>query len=99
MARTTLGAGLGLRDRPSCRFDLGGGVVLERTATVTELQPEPRSTSAARRRHARPRVGPRARPTRSSRWPGADNQVESPFNAGTYEQGYVLFSLGATYTF
>ena len=30
---------------------------------------------------------------------GELNQVQSPFNAGTYRQRYLLFSLGATYAF
>jgi long-chain fatty acid transport protein len=97
MARTTLGAGLAL-ELARLRFELGGGVVLEKDRSVPECNtsldqlgcesPDVETPQASR--DAPDPVQPLA---------GPNNQVESPFNAGTYSQGYVLLSLGVTYAF
>jgi len=97
MARTTLGAGLALR-AARLRVELGGGLVLERDRTVPECQT---SLDQLGCRSAGEQTPPEARESPDPVQPlsTADAQVESPFNAGTYSQGYVLLSVGVTYTF
>ncbi len=104
MARTTLGTGLGFETGP-WRFDLGGGVVLESNRTVPECQPTvtPEMTALG---CPNPTEGGSETPQDEREFPDpiqplgdTNNQVESPFNAGTYQQGYVLLSLGVTYMF
>lgn len=98
--RTTLGAGLGYEVGP-WRFDLGGGVVLEPSREVPVCNPD-----VSNRGCPEPVMGGDETPQDDREAPDpiqplsdANSQVESPFNGGTYEQGYVLLSLGVTYMF
>jgi long-chain fatty acid transport protein len=100
MARTTLGTGLGFETGP-WRFDLGGGVVLESKRTVPGCNPDVDNLGCPD-----PAAGGDQTPQDDRDFPDpiqplgdTNNQVESPFNAGTYEQGYILLSLGVTYMF
>ena len=100
MARTTLGLGAGF-ETGAWRFDLGGGVSLESSRTVPECNPDVDNLGCPE-----PAAGGSQTPQDERDFPDpiqpladTNNQVESPFNAGTYEQGYVLFSLGVTYMF
>jgi long-chain fatty acid transport protein len=96
-ARTTLGAGVGFQTA-RLRFDLGGGIVMEGTREVSSCQTDldnlgcddPEAETPQSERDAPDPAQPLA---------GSENQTESPFNGGTYEQGYVLLSLGVTYLF
>jgi hypothetical protein len=99
MARTTLGAGLGYEMGP-WRSNLGGGIVLESKRTApSECNPDldnlgcPTATGEedpAGRSAGSPTRSSRCRPER----PGGE-----PRHAGTYEQSYILLSLGVTYMF
>lgn len=97
MARTTLGAGFAL-DLASFRVELGGGVVIEGERTVPECNPglEKLGCGAA---DAEAPQSERDRPDPAQPLSMSDQQVESPFNGGTYQQSYVLFSLGVGYAF
>jgi hypothetical protein len=98
MARTTLGAGLGLQVGRT-RFDLGGGYVHEGERTVTNAcNPTASMAGCLGNDQDRP-VRQRTAPDPVQPGNGPLNQIESPFNAGTYEQRYVQLSLGATYQF
>lgn len=97
MARTTLGAGLAY-SLTKVRFELGGGVVLEGERTVTECNTS-LDQLGCETPEAQTPVSERESPDPIQPLSGSSNQVQSPFNAGTYSQGYVLLSLGATYTF
>jgi long-subunit fatty acid transport protein len=97
MARTTLGAGLAY-DLASLRFDLGGGVVLEQDRTVEECNTSLDQLSCRSAEEPTPHRD-RESPDPIQPLATQENQVESPFNAGTYSQGYVLLSLGVTYAF
>lgn len=95
MARTTLGAGLAY-ETSSMRFELGGGAVLEGTRdvplTCNPTAQEPGCAPGGGENDEEERTAPDpAQPLNSP-----SRQVESPFNAGTYEQGYVLVSAGVT---
>jgi len=99
-ARTTLGAGVAY-ETSSLRLELGGGVVLEGSREVADCNPTtdelgcPDPSPGGEQTPQADRV----RPDPVQPLSGANNQVESPFNAGRYEQGYILLSLGATYLF
>jgi long-chain fatty acid transport protein len=97
MARTTLAGGLAF-ETGSIRLELGGGVVLEQDRTVGECNTS-LDQLGCRDPAAETPLADRESPDPVQ--PLADKalQVESPFNAGTYSQNYVLFSLGATYAF
>ena len=97
MARTTLGGGLAFHTG-GLRFDLGGGLVLEQDRTVPECNTSLEQLGCAQPDAQTP-VGDRESPDPVQPLAMAANQVESPFNAGTYSQGYVLLSLGVTYAF
>jgi long-subunit fatty acid transport protein len=97
MARTTLGAGLAYR-LGKIRFEAGGGVVIEGERTVEDDC----NTTATQRGCQSPEETPvsgRESPDPVQPLTRSDDQLQSPFNAGTYSQGYVLLSLGATYSF
>ncbi len=97
-ARTTLGAGLAY-DLPKWRFEVSGGAILEGTRTVDHGGCNPtiddvgceldnRETDIDDRNAPDP-----AQPIGDE----ADNTVaQSPFNAGVYEQGYIVFGVGVT---
>jgi long-chain fatty acid transport protein len=97
-ARTTLGAGLAYQ-MDSLRLEAGGGVVLEGSRDVpddcnpTTMNPGCSGTGADAP------VAERERPDPAQPLLPANSQVESPFNAGHYEQGYLLLSAGVTYLF
>ena len=95
MARTTLGAGLAYQ-MAKIRLELGGGVVLESPREVDQCNPDADNLGCEESGVETP-FKDRNRPDPAQ--PLLGNPVESPFNAGRYEQGYVLLSLGATYQF
>jgi long-subunit fatty acid transport protein len=97
MARTTLGAGLAY-DMARFRIEVGGGVVLEQDRTVPECNTSLDQLGCDSPDQETP-TADRESPDPVQPLAGANNQVESPFNAGTYSQGYVLFSLGLSYAF
>jgi long-chain fatty acid transport protein len=97
-ARTTLATGLAF-ETSRFRVDVGGGVVLEGDVTVDQCLPPDGPTVDM------PGCGPggeeipfaeRDRPDPGQPLRGPQNQLESPFNAGTYESGYLLLSIGVT---
>lgn len=99
-SRITMGAGLGfLFGR--YEINVGGGLAIQPDVTVEACKP-PDGPSVED-----PGCGPNGEiPTRERESPdpqqplaGKNNQVESPFNAGTYESGYRLFSIGLTTRF
>ena len=95
--RAVFSAGLAYEIGP-WSIELGGGMVVEPDREVSECNPtvtspgcpEGSGDSSQEERTApdplQPLIGP-------------NNQVESPFNAGTYRSSYVLVSLGAGYRF
>lgn len=95
--RMTFGAGLGYAFG-DMRVDLGGGYVYEPTRTVPD-DCQPTSTSPGCGAGGEDAVVDRTRPDPVQPLNGALNQVQSPINAGTYEQHYVLLSLGFTFAF
>jgi long-chain fatty acid transport protein len=97
MARTTLGAGLAYQTA-NLRFEIGGGVVLEGDREVDECNPSLGDLGCQTPGVETPQAE-RERPDPVQPLNGANNQVESPFNAGLYQQGYVLLSAGVTYLF
>jgi long-subunit fatty acid transport protein len=97
MARTTLGAGLAYQIA-RLRFELGGGIVLESDRTVSECNPSLAELGCETEGEETPQAE-RDSPDPVQPLAGSNNQVESPFNAGKYSQGYVLFSLGVSYRF
>lgn len=96
MARTTLGAGLAL-DLARFRIELGGGVVVEQERTVEECNTDLDQLGCGSAEAQTP-VSERESPDPVQPLAG-ENQIESPFNGGIYQQSYVLFSLGVGYAF
>jgi len=94
--RTTLAAGIGFT-APHWRVDLGGGVVVEPTREVRHDCQSPdgptRAMPGCDGIEDTP-VKDRTAPDPSQPLRGTFNQLESPFNAGRYESGYVLMHLG-----
>lgn len=96
--RTTIGLGLGY-EFGRYRFDIGGGAVLEGkrvagplcnpTASDVGCTGEGQDQPQDQRQSPDPR-----QPTTSQ-----TRQVQSPYNAGVYEQSYIQFSTGITATF
>lgn len=98
MARTTLGSGLAY-DMSNMRFELGAGLVLEQDRTVADdCNPDIDNLGCGTPGVETPQ-DERDRPDPPQPLNGTGNQIESPFNAGHYEQGYVLLSAGVTYMF
>lgn len=95
MARTTLGAGVAYQ-MAKLRIEAGGGLVLESPREVDQCNPDEDNLGCETPGTETP-AADRNRPDPAQ--PLLGNPVESPFNAGRYEQGYVLLSLGATYQF
>lgn len=93
--RTTLGLGVGF-ETSSFRVDVGGGAVLEGERVVengcnpTNTEPGCSGTGEETPVDERDAPDP-AQPTANPAL-----QVQSPFNDGTYEQSYVLLSVGFT---
>jgi len=97
-ARATLTGGIAF-ETAHYRIDLGGGASLEPDITVEPCLPPDGPTVDT------PGCGPggadipfadRTQPDPGQPLRGSRNQLESPFNAGTYQSGYVLMSLGVT---
>ena len=97
MARTTLGAGLAYQ-LGRTRIEAGGGVSLEGSRDVSECNPSQGAVGCDGSGMETPQ-GDRTAPDPAQPLQGENNQTESPFNAGHYQQGYVLFSAGVTYAF
>jgi long-subunit fatty acid transport protein len=97
MARTTLGGGLAYA-LGSIRLEVGAGVVVEQDRTVAECNTSLDQLGCSSPDAQTPQAE-RESPDPVQPLTGANNQVESPFNAGTYSQSYVLLSAGATYAF
>lgn len=100
-ARTTLGLGFAY-DVGRYRFDAGGGLVLEGDVDVEPCKPpdgpdpgDPGCLAAGEETPVRERQSPDPQQPLLGKF----NQIESPFNAGTYKSGYVLFSVGMTARF
>lgn len=99
-ARTTLGLGFAY-DVGRYRFDAGGGLVLEGDVEVEPCKPPSGPTAEDPGCTAAGETPVRDRQSPDPQQPllGKFNQLESPFNAGTYASGYVLFSVGMTARF
>ncbi|HUH01220.1 MAG TPA: outer membrane protein transport protein [Kofleriaceae bacterium] len=78
------------------RVDVGGGYVLQPTRTVAECNPSVGNEGCPPGSGQDP-VAERDQPDPNQPLTGPNNSVESPFNGGTYESHYLLFSLGLTY--
>lgn len=96
--RTTLGAGLGF-EAGRWRFDLGGGVVLEPSRDVPACNPDLENLGCPTASGSETPQDEREAPDPIQPLTDPNAQVESPFNGGHYEQGYILLSTGVTYTF
>ncbi len=97
-ARTTLTGGLAFETR-HYRIDLGGGASLEPDITVAPCLPPDGPTvemTGCGPGGADIPFADRIQPDPGQPLRGSRNQLESPFNAGTYQSGYVLMSLGIT---
>lgn len=92
--RTTIAGGLSWQTS-KLRIDVGGGVVLEPDRTVGSCNPNVASPGCDGSGTDTP-VEDRVSPDPVQPLSGGLNQVQSPFNAGTYESGYVLLHLGVT---
>ena len=89
LARTTLGLGVGF-EMSRVRIEVGGGAVLEGERTVsTNCNPDVATPTCAG-------FGRQDLPSPAQPLQGQNNQVLSPFNDGTYDQSYLLLSLGVT---
>lgn len=95
--RALLAAGLAY-DLDRLRFELGGGVVIEPDRTVGSCNPNVFDKGCAGTGRDTPQ-SEREHPDPLQPLSGPNNQVESPFNGGTYQSGYFLLSLGASYRF
>lgn len=78
------------------RVDFGAGYVFEPTRTVAECNPSVGNEGCPEGSGQVP-VAERDRPDPNQPLTGPNNGVENPFNGGTYESHYLLFSLGLTY--
>lgn len=93
--RTTLGLGVGF-ETGSVRIDLGGGAVIEGTRTVTSSCNPTAAAPGCDGSGMETPVDERTAPDPSQPDRHPSRAIQSPFNAGTYEQSYVVFSLGVT---
>ena len=94
-ARTTAALGLAF-EVPGWRFELSGGTVLEGTRVVDHGGCNPDDSNIGCSGNVEDPVANRnapdpAQPTNEGRF-----QTQSPFNAGTYEQGYLFLGGGVT---
>ncbi len=96
-ARATLATGVAF-ETSRFRVELGGGVVLEPDVTVETCKPPdgPSVGDVGCTSSGDTPVLDRESPDPIQPKQGELNQIESPFNSGTYESGYLLFSLGFT---
>jgi len=95
--RTTLAGGLALT-AGRVRIEAGGGLVLEPDRTVGQCRPPdgPTITSPGCSGGVDLPFDERTSPDPGQPLMGPKNQLESPFNAGSYQSGYLLLSLGVT---
>jgi hypothetical protein len=93
-ARTTIAAGVALHLR-RVRIDLGGGASLEGDRTVATCNPDTATPGCDGTGTETP-VLDRDRPDPIQPLAGDRNQIQSPFNNGTYSSGYTLLTLGVT---
>lgn len=96
--RATLTTGIAF-ETSRFRVDLGGGRVLEPDNTVAQCQPPDGPSLDSPGCDGTGEDAPvldRTAPDPGQPLQGPLNAIESPFNAGTYESGYTLFSLGLT---
>jgi len=100
--RTTLTTGIGFRTG-RWRIDIGGGVVLEPTREVRHACPVGGPTRESPNcdgvSGGPTPVDERTAPDPSQPLQAPKNQLESPFNAGRYESGYLLMHLGLSASF
>ncbi len=96
-ARTTLATGIAF-ELSRFRIDLGVGVVLERDITVAQCAPPdgPNFANQGCDGQGDEKVVDRVSPDPTQPLQGPLNQIQSPFNAGKYESGYRLVSIGLT---
>ncbi len=85
-------------DMDRLRFELGGGLVIEPERVVGGCDPDVFNPGCPVGSGDSPQED-RTSPDPLQPLTGPQNQVESPFNAGTYNSGYILISLGASYRF
>lgn len=78
------------------RIEAGGGVVLEKDRTVADSCNPTISNEGCLGNGEETKVLDRTRPDPVQPLAGPLNQDENPFNAGTYQSGYVLLHLGLT---
>ncbi len=95
--RAVLGAGLAY-DRDRLRLELGAGLVLEPERVVGECNPTVTEPGCPEGSGDAPQ-DQRTHPDPLQPLIGPNNQVESPFNAGSYRSGYLLLSAGGSYRF
>jgi long-subunit fatty acid transport protein len=96
--RATLAAGLAY-ETAKLRIDLGGGFVFEpEREVVNDCNPVSSDEGCIGDGTMTPQAD-RESPDPIAPIVGPNNQFESPYNAGTYNSHYLLFSLGATYQF
>jgi long-subunit fatty acid transport protein len=97
-ARTTLAGGLAYTTG-RYRFDLGGGAVLEPDVTApSDCNPTAQNQGCDGSGTDTP-VAQRNQPDPIQALSSPNAQIQSPFNGGTYESGYLLFSFGVTAAF
>lgn len=98
-SRVTVGAGVSYWLN-NLRLDIGGGYVIEPTREVPSCNPVINQTDnlpgCPPGDGDAPQVD-REAPDPSQPLTGPNNQVENPFNGGTYESSYLLFTVGVTY--
>lgn len=94
-ARTTLATGFGF-EIPGWRFDLSGGAVIEGTRTVDHGGCNPTSTNVGCSGNAETPADQRDAPDPAQPLTEDNFQVQNPFNAGVYKQGYIFLGMGVT---
>jgi long-subunit fatty acid transport protein len=94
-ARTTLATGLGF-EIPGWRFEISGGAVIEGKRTVDHGGCNPTNANIGCSGNTEDPVANRDAPDPSQPIYRENNQAQSPFNAGVYEQGYVFLGTGVT---
>ncbi len=94
-ARTTLATGVGF-EIPGWRFELSGGAVIEGTRTVDHGGCNPTNADIGCSGNSEDPVDQRDAPDPSQPIITETRQVQSPFNAGVYKQGYIFMGMGVT---
>jgi long-chain fatty acid transport protein len=97
-AKLTLGSGVGF-SFGSTRIDVGGGYVFQPRRVVESTCQPTNEAPGCDGSGGETAVLDRDQPDPLQPLNGPLNQVESPYNAGTYEQSYVLLSAGVTHSF